>query len=380
LLTQTYGAPGDRSMLKNLWYVILPSSQLTNDLTAIRIVGQSFVAFRDEHGKACLLSDVCVHRGGSLSAGKKVGGSVQCPYHGWRFGADGRCTHIPAQPNLKIPIKARIDAYPTIERYGWIWAFLGDLPEDERPPLPILDWLSDDAVRTVSGHFDWESSWDRVIENGLDFAHAPFVHGSTFGDVNHPEIESFDVDSKEWSGSARMIMRRPARKGLLRRKSLSESVEVVTVPGFHLSGPCTTLELELPRGWRIYIVSAHVPLDANRTRTWWMMGRTFLRSPLLDRKFIVSNIRIFKQDHAVLKNVRPERVPDSWQQEVSLKSDALQISFRKRVQELEHRGWRIDELRLAQEFTGRKACAVPCPERRRIDSWAIEQIPVHPQE
>ncbi|MBH1967200.1 MAG: Rieske 2Fe-2S domain-containing protein [Pseudomonadales bacterium] len=55
-------------MLKNLWYVVLPSSQLTDDLTAIRIVGQSFVAFRDEHGKACLLSDVCVHRGGSLSA------------------------------------------------------------------------------------------------------------------------------------------------------------------------------------------------------------------------------------------------------------------------------------------------------------------------
>lgn len=88
MLTQTYAAPDDRSMLKNLWYVVSPSSQLTNDLKAIRIVGQSFVAFRDEHGKACLLSDVCVHRGGSLSTGNKVGGSVQCPYHGWRFGAE----------------------------------------------------------------------------------------------------------------------------------------------------------------------------------------------------------------------------------------------------------------------------------------------------
>lgn len=363
-------------MLKNLWYVVLPSSGLSNDLKPVRIIGQAFVAFRDENGKACLLSDVCVHRGGSLSAGVKVGGSVQCPYHGWRFGADGLCNHIPAQPHLKIPAKARVDAYPTIERYGWIWAFLGDLPEDERPPLPVIEWLGDDAVRTVSGHFDWEASWDRVIENGLDFAHAPFVHGSTFGDANHPEVESFDVDSHEWSGSARMLMRRAVRKGLLRRKSLTESVNVVTIPGFHLSGPCTTLELELPNGWRIYIVSAHVPIDANHTRTWWMMGRTFLRSPLLDRKFVASNLRIFDQDHAVLKSVRPQRVPDTWQQEVSLKSDALQISFRKRVQDLERKGWRIDELRLAQEYMGRKACAVPCPERRRVDSWAIEAIPV----
>jgi phenylpropionate dioxygenase-like ring-hydroxylating dioxygenase large terminal subunit len=228
----------------------------------------------------------------------------------------------------------------------------------------------------VTGHFDWEASWDRIIENGLDFAHAPFVHGSTFGDPDHPEIESFDVETDSWSARAQMVMRRPARKGMLRRKSSTEFLSVATVPGFHLSGPCTTLELELPNGWRIHIVSAHVPIDANHTRTWWMMGRTFLRSRLLDRRFVASNIRIFEQDHGVLKNVRPERVPDSWQQEVSLKSDALQIAFRKRMQELEQRGWRIDEERLAREFTGRKACAIPSPERRNIRSWAIEPIPV----
>jgi hypothetical protein len=107
-----------------------------------------------------------------------------------------------------------------------------------------------------------------------------------------------------------------------------------------------------------------------------MMGRTFLRSRLLDRRFIASNIRIFEQDHAVLKNVRPERVPESFQQEVSLKSDALQIAFRKRVQALELRGWRINEERLARTFTGRKACAIPSPERRQIRAWAIEPIPL----
>jgi phenylpropionate dioxygenase-like ring-hydroxylating dioxygenase large terminal subunit len=363
-------------MLKNLWYVVLPSSQLSKELAAVRILGQPFVAFRDNEGKAHLLSDVCVHRGGSLSAGTKVGESVQCPYHGWRFGGDGICVHIPAQPDTRIPGRARIDSYPTAERYGWVWAFLGDLPESERPPLPTIDWFDDSAIRVVSGHFDWDASWDRVIENGLDFAHAPFVHGSTFGDPAHPEIQSFEVERDLWSGQAQMIMRRPKRTGFLRRKSSNEFVNVATVPGFHFSGPCTTLELELPNGWRIYIVAAHVPVDTNRTRTWWMMGRTFLRSRLLDRRFVASNIRIFEQDHGVLRNVRPERVPDLWQQEVSLKSDALQISFRKRVHELEKQGWRIDEDRLSREFIGRKACAVPSPERRNVRSWAIEPIPV----
>jgi phenylpropionate dioxygenase-like ring-hydroxylating dioxygenase large terminal subunit len=363
-------------MLKNLWYVVLPSSQLTDKLAPVRLLGQPFVAFRDDNGQARLLSDICVHRGGSLSAGVKVGASVQCPYHGWRFGGDGVCTHIPAQPQLRIPAKARIDAYPTQERYGWIWAFLGDLPEAERAPLPALDWAVDPSVRVVSGHFDWDASWDRVMENGLDFAHAPFVHGNTFGDPDHPEMAAFEVGTGEWSAQALMTMRRPVRKGWPRRKPTGEHVEVATLPGFHLSGPCATLELRLREGWKIHIVSAHTPIEGNRTRTWWMMGRTFLRSALFDRRFVASNLRIFEQDRVVLSKVRPERVPDSWQQEVSVKSDALQIAFRQRVKELEGRGWRIDEERLAREFTGRTACAVPGPDRRDIASWAIDAIPV----
>ena len=52
---------------------------------------------------------------------------------------------------------------------------------------------------------------------------------------------------------------------------------------------------------------------------------------LFDRRTIASNLKIFNQDLAVLSKVRPERVPDSWQQEVSVKSDALQIAFRQKI-------------------------------------------------
>ncbi|MNV94652.1 hypothetical protein D3C71_1894680 [compost metagenome] len=44
-------------MLKNLWYVVLPSSQLSEELASVRLLGQPFVAFRDNKGKAHLLSD-----------------------------------------------------------------------------------------------------------------------------------------------------------------------------------------------------------------------------------------------------------------------------------------------------------------------------------
>ncbi|WP_347555678.1 aromatic ring-hydroxylating dioxygenase subunit alpha [Robbsia sp. KACC 23696] len=364
-------------MLKNLWYVVAPSADLGTSLMPVQILGQPFVAFRDTQQKAHLLSDICVHRGAALSAGARNGDTVQCPYHGWRFGGDGVCTHIPAQPERQIPAKARIDAYAVVERYGWIWAFLGDLPEAERPALPELGWVDDPLIRVVRGHFDWEASWDRVIENGLDFAHAPFVHGSTFGDAERPEIDAFDVTTDAWSGEAQMTMRRPSKKRFLfARRNTDVRVEVPTVPGFHFSGPCSTLALTPRASWKIHIVAAHVPVAANRTRTWWMMGRSFLRSPLFDRQTIQRNLRIFEQDHAVLRNVRPERVPDDWQQEVSVKSDALQIAFRRRLKELEAKGWRIDEGRIEAEYRGRRACAIPSPARRDATSWAIDAIPV----
>lgn len=118
----------------------------------VRLLGQPFVAIRDAAGQPRLLSDIYVHRGGSLSAGVSVGETVQWPYHGCRFGGDGVCTHIPAQPHLRIPAKARIDAYSVQERFGWIRAFIGDLPERERPPLTALDWVDDPAVSVVRGH------------------------------------------------------------------------------------------------------------------------------------------------------------------------------------------------------------------------------------
>ncbi|WP_321889158.1 aromatic ring-hydroxylating dioxygenase subunit alpha [Paraburkholderia bannensis] len=358
-------------MLKNLWYVVAATADLRDALLPVTVLGHRFVAYRDATGAARVLSDICVHRGASLSAGRRVNGEVQCPYHGWRYGGDGVCTHIPAQPDARVPAKARVDGYPVIERHGWVWAFLGDLPQAERPPLPALDWADDPNVRVIHGTFDWRANWERIVENGLDFAHAPFVHGSSFGAPDRPEIDSVEVGgATDWGAHAQLVMRRPVRKGLLRRKPTGEHVDVITQTGFHLSGPCATLELTLGNGWRIFIASAHVPVDALHTRTYWMMGRTFLKQGIWDGRFRQRNLRIFAEDHAVLERIRPACVPEGWQSEVSVKSDALQIAFRQRVRALEQRGWLVSEA--AQDDARREVKVIACPARREVNTWALE--------
>ncbi|MCP5359508.1 MAG: Rieske 2Fe-2S domain-containing protein [Sinobacteraceae bacterium] len=128
-------------MYINFWYPVARSQDLGRTPLKVRILAHDLVAFRDQAGHAAVLSDTCAHRGASLSAGKcKEDGTVQCPYHGWRFDTRGVCTRIPSiGSKTRPPPRARVDAYPVEERYGIVFAFLGDLPEASRPPIMAVN-------------------------------------------------------------------------------------------------------------------------------------------------------------------------------------------------------------------------------------------------
>ncbi|MEX3961965.1 hypothetical protein AB4Y42_07070 [Paraburkholderia sp. EG286B] len=83
---------------------------------------------------------------------------------------------------------------------------------------------------------------------------------------------------------------------------------------------------------------------------------------------------MFEEDHAVLRRIRPVRVPESWQSDVSVKSDALQIAFRQRVRALAEGGWSVPEAAQAS----RVARVIACPMRRTVNTWALE-APLAPE-
>ena len=54
------------------------------------------------------MSDLCVHRGTALSLGWVQGDELVCAYHGWRYGADGRCVAIPQKEDpTAVPVNRR---------------------------------------------------------------------------------------------------------------------------------------------------------------------------------------------------------------------------------------------------------------------------------
>ena len=362
-------------MLVNLWYVAQESRNVSTEPVHVRLLGQDLVLFRDAGGRVVCLSDICVHRGASLGRGRIVDGTVECPFHGWRYDAEGRCVRIPAHPDAAIPARARVDAYPTVERYGWIWVFIGDLPEPDRPPLPVLDGYEDEGWRFVRGDWLFRANWERTVENGLDASHAPFVHGAAFGDRDRPEVMDFSIERHDWGASGEITMYPPKPRGLWGLRT-PDRPPVMTRPHFHICGVLVGLKLDIAAKMAIWIYTAHSPVDETTTRAWWQMGRNFLLSPLFDRNTIKRNVRIFEQDAAVIEHVRPLHVPQSLREEVTVKSDALQMEFRRLVRRLESRGWKIDGERLHAEYGDRRVATLPCPARRTAAAWVIDTVPL----
>ena len=364
-------------MLKNLWYVAQQSDAVSDRPVHVRLLGQDLVLFRDTLRKIVCLSDVCIHRGASLSRGQVVDGCVECPYHGWRYSADGRVAKIPAEPDTRIPARARIDSYPAVERYGWIWVFIGDLPEAERPPIPAMPEFDDPEIRWIYGEWNWKANYNRVIENGLDFAHAPFVHGENFGDRNNPRIDDFQVEETPFGGRSRMIMRVPRRSGGLWNLLNSAPEKMVEArPWYDCNGPIVGLELFPSANMKIWLRSAHTPVDELTTRSWWMMGRNFFTSRLFDKDSTRRNLMIFGQDAVVLEKIKPEMIPDRWREELTVKTDSLQVSYRRKVRALEARGNRVDSRRIESEYRGRRACTLPSPGRAEPEAkFVLDTVP-----
>jgi nitrite reductase/ring-hydroxylating ferredoxin subunit len=166
------------SFLRQHWHPVAASADLKADPLAVELLGERLVLWRTAAGSPAAAPPRCPHRGGNLGDGWVEGGCLVCPYHGWRYGADGRCTHIPhLDPDLPIPPKARIEPVHATERYGLVWVCPGE-PTGDVPTWPEGE---DPRFRLHVEFFEQRAtSAPRVVDNALDSSHVSFVHRGTF--------------------------------------------------------------------------------------------------------------------------------------------------------------------------------------------------------
>ena len=367
-------------MLMNCWYVAADAIDLTTEPKGVHMLGQDLVVFRDSAGKAHCLSDVCVHRGGSLCRGKVVEGTVECPYHGWRFDGDGNCVAIPSLgPDATIPKRARIDSYPVEEKYGWIWVFLGDAPEAERPPMP--DYFPEyeayekgetDEWAFVRGNFIFECNWVRAIENGSDHTHAYFVH-TDFGSPDSPVASDYDLDIDEAKIESVGYATPTEKRGVWAEKIDTNRPDVRTMVRIYKPAPSIRIEMHLkPPMWQM-VVSGYTPIDENRTRVWFCQGRNFFTDPKYDADSRRRVLLVFQEDAKVIDHIRPAMVPPTLSDELALENDKHGIEFRKWVKSQEEIGRAIDLK--AAEGEDEMVTVIPSPARHDDPkNWVLDPV------
>ena len=134
------GVFADLAAQRACWHPVAFASEVADRPAHADLLGEPLVIWRGAGGALRAMSDLCVHRGTALSLGWVKGDELVCAYHGWRYGADGRCVAIPQKEDpAAVPAKARVRAFRVQERYGLIWVAL----EEPRWPLPEVPELED---------------------------------------------------------------------------------------------------------------------------------------------------------------------------------------------------------------------------------------------
>ncbi len=166
----------DTVFLRDQWYIAAAAGEITSAPLARMICGEPVVIFRGADGKAGVLTDRCPHRKAPLSSGEVIGNDIRCGYHGIRFGRDGACAHIPG--DIPAPADFRARAFPSIERHGFIYMWMGEAAPDESL-LPDFFENDDPAWAPVPGYLHIEANYELMIDNILDLTHVVFVHKTT---------------------------------------------------------------------------------------------------------------------------------------------------------------------------------------------------------
>ncbi len=210
--------------LRNAWYVAALSSEIGEKPLARRLLDQDMALFRTQDGAIGLIADRCPHRFAPLSMGVVRGAEIECAYHGLRFGRDGRCAHNP-HGDGRIPRGADLPAWPTQERYGFVWFWPGDPARADAGLIPELPFNDDPArFAPVYGYLDVAGNYQLVVDNLLDLSHVEYLHpmfAQPEGVSAHKTqliVEDDVVISKRWKpnvaiqGLARLFWTSPSQR------------------------------------------------------------------------------------------------------------------------------------------------------------------------
>lgn len=158
----------------------------------VSLGGESIIVVRSREGKLHAFLNVCRHRGARLctEAAGQLKGSIQCRYHAWTYGLDGRLIGAPNVLNEEQFDRAAFGLIPvSLEVWeGLTWLNLSERPSDLQTqvngPLserfgsyaPFANYHLGDLKLGKSISYDVAANWKLILENFSECYHCGPMH------------------------------------------------------------------------------------------------------------------------------------------------------------------------------------------------------------
>lgn len=316
----------DLQAYRGFWHPVARDIDIVPDRpTRLRLLGENLVAFRTEHGIS-VFKDLCIHRGTALSLGRVEDGTIECPYHGWRYDATGRCVRIPAlRPGAPIPGKARAIAYRVREYAGLVFVAM----EEPRAPFPEFreDYADDDpSLRlTFIASYDWAVDAGRAVENFLDVAHFPFIHENTLAARDDTLVHDHHVSEDEYSLSFTYVQVEPA-------DPMNGQAGAAVSLDYYYRAPFTVHLKRTSEASPNFMVASlwSCPIEAGASTLFTTVRRNFDVEPEHDARFHAFADLVMREDQEVVESVKPEEIPVDLREELHIKvPDAAGLRLRR---------------------------------------------------
>jgi Rieske 2Fe-2S family protein len=170
-----------------MWLAAGRADQLERSGAFIRVdvAGASVLIVRGTDGSIHAFHNVCRHRGTQLCTTNHgtFHGSIQCPYHAWTYGLDGRLMAAPLMDEVAgfdrsdFPLRKVACAIWD----GHIFINLSAAPEPLTAQLGELparfsSWHMQDLRRAHRIEYDVATNWKLIVQNYNECLHCPVIH------------------------------------------------------------------------------------------------------------------------------------------------------------------------------------------------------------
>jgi Rieske 2Fe-2S family protein len=175
------------SLFPDMWHCAGRASALSlaGDFAVRDVAGESIILVRGRDDVLRALFNVCRHRGTRMcreTAGR-FSETIQCPYHAWTYGIDGRLIGAPHMQEVAGFDKKDFPLHEAAvaEWEGFVFVSVGDRPRPfEEWLAPMIGRLSRFNLGALEARhrvtYDVAANWKLVFQNYSECLHCPMIH------------------------------------------------------------------------------------------------------------------------------------------------------------------------------------------------------------